>query len=295
MPKPAIRKGNPFAPSKVEDLIIKGMRGNRFEEKRQFGKFLGSQAAHCPRRAVKHFFTERRGSISPSSTGYMAIGNTIHEMITDALYKQGSLIFKEYKLPSLTSENSSWPNLRGVIDAIFFTHDDRIAAAEIKSCGNNLPAKPKRNAVLQAETYASVTGFPFYIVYFSRNVAHYTGELKLKAFELESSNEDLKRTLTKVCLAHLCAQDRVLPQIPLGYDAEGECRYCPFKSECWGSDSDKLETLSDAEVDIYYDLAYQMAEEIFMTRDNRRNGILHRISRDAVTEPQRKLADVSWD
>jgi len=210
-------------------------------------------------------------------------------MVTDALHKSGHLIFKEFKLPPTED-----PSIRGIIDAIFFGPSDKILAMEIKSCGN-LPAKPQSAHEMQALLYSALVGLDIVILYVSRKVAGYDGKLMLKSFDIETTKEAIIHALTQPCLAYFAYQDGVLPPIPAGFDREQDCRFCPFIEECWGEDEEELPEIDKDLLDELYDLAIERAEEIYDFREDRRNGVLKHIQRNASPEICRKLKSVSWD
>lgn len=289
MPKPVIRIGSPFSPSTIESVILDGMKGtanlHRDEE-----KFYAGDVVYCPRRAVKFLVTDRTASVAPSSHVYMKMGISIHGLITDAMHKSGALIFKEFRLPP-----SEKPDIRGIVDAIFFAPGNKIMGMEIKSCGK-LPAAPKEDHVAQAIIYSAITGLEFVMTYISRNVAGWDGKLMLKSFELECTERDMHQSLTKACLAHFAKQMGVLPPIPTGFTIDS-CGFCPFKDECWeeGGEPGLLPEATPAQIEELYELAEPRAKEILEGRGPRRNGIMKHIYRYASPAVQKKLDDVLGD
>jgi len=285
--KSPIRKGNPFKPSAVESLILRGMV-EVVSLSREERKFNASAVAWCPRRSVKYLFTSKKETVTPASKAYMTIGVAIHEMVTDALHKANRLIFKEYKLPPRTD-----PDIRGIVDAIFFGPDGRIMGMEIKSCGN-LPGSPRPEARAQATLYSALTGLDFVIVYVSRKVAGWEGKLMIKSFDLEATESDMFAALSKACLAHYASIEHVLPEIPPGFTRSSHCTFCPFVEECWEGEEEDIPTATMEQMEELYEKADRRASELILERDNSRSGILKHISRYASPEVRRKLESISW-
>lgn len=284
--KEVIRKGSPFAPSDVESLILRGMRGS-YSLRRYETKFYAGDAAHCPRRAVKFLTTERQGETTPASIMYMKVGVTIHDVVTDALHASKSLVFKELRLPP-----SEDPDLRGLIDAVLIVNNS-IVGLEIKSCGN-LPPKPKEDHLAQATTYAAISGFDMQILYVSRKVAGYDGKLMLKSFDLDLMPSEMIQVLEKICLAHYAYADGFLPPIPMGFSRDKNCGFCPFADECWEGAPEELPTATSETLEGLIDRAGVRAIQIFEDRSRRRNGILKHIMRNTTDEIREKLESLDW-
>jgi hypothetical protein len=285
--KDIIRKGVPFRASAVEDYILRGMTSTR-SMSRKGVKFYASDASHCPRRAVKFLVTDRDDVITPSSTAYMKIGTSIHEVVTDALFKSGRLIFKEFRLPQ-----SEAPDIRGIVDAIYFGIDDKIMGMEIKSCGN-LPGRPKEDHLNQALTYSALTGLDMVIFYFSRKVAGWDQKLMIKSFDVEASEDDMLAILSRICLAYFAHMDDVLPPIPPGFSMDADCRFCGFKDECWEGEEEDLPEAKSKHLNKLYDAAEVRAEELLEGRDKARNGILRHIQRSGTAAVRKKLEESAW-
>lgn len=282
--KPAIRKGKVFAPSGIESMILDGMRSTSSLH-RDGPKFYAGDVAHCPRRAVKFLTTDRNTTISPSSTVYMKLGNTIHEIISDALFKADALIFKEFRLPP-----SEDPDIRGIIDNIFFASGNKVMGMEVKSCGN-IPASPKRDHIDQATMYSAVVGLEFVVVYVSRKVAGFDGKLMIKSFELECTERDMLNALTKACLASYAHRDGVLPPIPTGF-TKADCGFCPFIDECWDEEPMILPEAKPAHVERLYEEAEARARVILGERVSRRNGIIKHLQRYTSPSVQKRLDEL---
>lgn len=281
-----IRKGNVLRPSAIETWVMKGMVETNSLRRDQV-KFNAS-GSYCPRQAVKHFHTTRKGTITPASRAYMTLGISIHDMVTDALYKTNRLIFKEFKLPLREK-----PDIRGVVDAIYFGADDKINGMEVKSCGN-LPRRPREEAEQQALIYSALTGLDFTILYLSRKVAGWDQKLMVKSFDVECSEEAMHNALTKVCIGYFAEAKGVLPEIPPTFKKDTHCRFCPFADECWDGEEEDKPTADTALMGQIWDKAEQRAGEILLEREDARSGILKHIQRHAPATVQKKLAKMVW-
>ena len=283
-----IRKGNPFKPSALEDKVLKGMVSKQSLH-REGSKFYASGAAFCPRQAVKYLVTKKSDKITPSSRAYMTIGIAIHEMITDALFKTNNLLFKEFRLPPHEE-----PDIRGLVDAIYFGPDDQIRGLEAKSCGN-LPGRPRDEHELQALVYAAMTGLDMTILYLSRKVAGYDGVLMMKSFDIECDEGSLHRAISRICIGHYSHEAELLPEMSPTFKRDSDCRFCPFQSECWDGDEEDLPTASHEVMMGIIDEAEGRAWEILEERDLRKTGILKHIQRHTSPEIARKMESLSWD
>lgn len=283
-----IRKGNPLKPNRIESIVLKGL-ADVSELRRPEGRFYCSDVGSCQRRAVKLLVTERREPISPASRAYMSIGITVHEMVSDALFKSNRLLFKEYKLPSMEE-----PDLRGMVDNVIFGPDDKIMGLEVKTCGA-LPPRPKEDHEMQVLLYSALTGFDFAILYISRKVAGWDGKLILRSFDIETDDGVLHSAMTRACIAHYAYMDGLLPEIPPTFTRDKNCRFCAFADECWEETEEDLPTADVAQMDGLYIRAELRAREIIDERFDRRTGIIKHIQRYATPDVQRKLKSISWD
>jgi hypothetical protein len=282
-----IRKGNPFKPTAIEGFVMKGM-SQATVLRRSEVKFNAGDAAECPRRAVKYLHTTRKGHISPASRAYMTIGIAIHEMVSDALYKTNRLIFKEFRLPPREK-----PDIRGIVDNILFGADDKIVANDVKSCGA-LPRRPRDGHELQVLTYSALTGLDFDILYVSRRVAGWDQKLMIKSFQVDCNDGAMHNTLSRICSAYFANAKGVLPDIPVGFEKDKDCRFCPFQDECWEGEAEDLPNASSKMMLQIWDKAEERAAEILLERDSARTGILKHIERHAPPNVQKKLSEISW-
>jgi hypothetical protein len=219
----------------------------------------------------------------------MTIGSAVHEMISDALFESNRLLFKEYKLPPMEE-----PDLRGMVDNIFFGPDDKILGLEVKTCGS-LPPRPREEHELQTLLYSALTGFDFIILYISRKVAGWDGKLILRSFEVEADDAVLHNAMTRACLAHYAWEENLLPEIPPTFTRDKDCRFCPFADECWEGVEEDLPTATSKQMNSLYIKAELRAREIIDQRDDKRIGILKHIQRYAPPEVQKKLRTIAWE
>lgn len=192
-------------------------------------KLFGGSAGHCARHS---FLVQKVGpdvidTFTPSSTMYMSIGTAVHETICDALFKQGVLMFKEYKLLP-----PRWLNLGGRVDAIVDIRGDGAPSlVEIKTCGRELPAGPSPEHSQQAQVYSLVTGIDeAYVLYVSREVGY--PEPKMVAHRVDTSEAALTYVARQLILATIGVNANLLPPIPASLLMK-DCKYCLFRSYCW--------------------------------------------------------------
>lgn len=239
-----IRVGNPIPKaSKLEGMIVSGMQSSGSAYNRG-DKIYSSDGATCPRRTVllsmqTQLFPDADSSFSASGNGYMRIGTAIHDIITDALSKEGALVAKEAQIGKLDDSL----NLRGYIDAIV-TVGDELHVLEIKSCGK-LPAAPSTQHIVQALLYSAATGLTPSILYFSRSVADFSGRIMMKHFPLTATtHDDYVVALGRVFFASMSYKRGQIPRIPYEFTAASdECKYCPFVQHCWEMPNVKIEDL----------------------------------------------------
>ena len=270
----------------LEHLIKKGMTEVAKYDRR--GRIYASGAAFCPRQTVFGSILTSTEIQSAASKGYMSIGSAIEEMITDALYKSDALLFKQYRLPDMGLD------MGGYIDAIVWS-DSKIRALEIKSC-SSIPSKPKPEHIAQALTYSSAIGMPISILYFSRSVANYNGELQMREFQLEFSNESMVSILFNICFSRLCITNNVAPPKPEGWNQK-ECGYCPFIPICWEGEDVPMDVLSGDERVKLMKRAKDMAENLASNEQVkiRRTGVLNFLEKNGSDFAKKLLKGSNWD
>lgn len=198
----------------------------------------GAGASYCPRQNFLNSKAyESRAQVTPASQLYMAIGSGIEKAVVEGLTRKNRLFFTNLYIPPMT------PKVAGKIDLVYFDQDDKIAIGELKSCGN-LPTKPKPVHEAQLMTYAAVAGYKrANLIYISRNVADPQGNVMIRAFELDLSEERLLGTLERIVLSQMAIEEGWLPDIPVTLK-KSDCVYCQFAKFCW----------KDEPLDVTYDI-----------------------------------------
>jgi hypothetical protein len=90
-------------------------------------------------------------------------------------------------------------------------------------------------------TYAAITGFPPIVFYFSRHVASFSGELKIREFSYHPSIDELQMVAFKVAYARLAIDERVVPDKPHDFVSGTKCGFCSWKGHCWGEEKHEFE------------------------------------------------------
>lgn len=211
------------------DVITDGLRKSEMQD--YDGRIHASSSGYCPRRGALEATYKGVRSYEATSALYFKMGIALEDVILDSLDNKKRLLFRQYHLPEIGI------NLGGKVDGIVI-HNGKLHCLEIKSCGATLPSKPDDEHLSQINIYSSVTGLPGLLLYVSRSVQHYSGELKLKLFDLGFS-VDMSKSLHNSAVAYFASKNLLLPEIPSYITSEKDCGYCPFKSICWQGELDK--------------------------------------------------------
>lgn len=208
----------------LSQTLLKGMVSSNPLRR---NKMYGGTAGGCGRHSVLMQLTDETDTFSASSALYMKIGSAVHEAVSDSLYAQGLLIFKEYRI-----KPPHWLNLGGYVDNVFMW-EGKVSLLEVKTCGG-LPASPKIEHVRQAQVYSLITGIDqTFIFYVSRNVGMPIP--KVTSFLVDTS--DLTYVANNLVLGHLGMVHKFIPSIPADFrPSHSTCQYCPFKTRCWEDD-----------------------------------------------------------
>lgn len=284
---PIVRKGWTGGDHSLVTTIIQGMRTHEGIHRDRARLFAGD-VAHCPRKAVLHHQvdTDTKVESVASSKLYMAIGSAVHEKVTDSLYAQGLLLFKEYRIPDLGL------SLGGYVDAIVL-FNGKIRNVEIKTCGR-LPNEPKLEHKHQALMYETVTGFRSIVLYVSRSVASWDGKVQMRALELNATPAERDQVLASAATAHYYSAAGVLPPIPSYLRSKVDCNYCPFAEICWGPVPSPSNPPTPAQREL---LAEQVARHVEAMRRNsaeRTNGILIHLAAHGTPHAKKLLTDTDW-
>lgn len=224
-----VRRGysNTSSEGSLLDYLYRGLRSQK-DVKRK-GRLWASQAPHCSRRGALTGVYEGTQITRPANQGYFSLGIAIENMILNAWDKNKLVITDQYRLPEVGL------NLGGKVDAVVLLNG-KLRIVEIKSCGDKIPTSGKREHLSQARFYSAVTGFPMYLFYFSRNVAHFNGKLKSTYFYEEFNKDTLQYTVHNAALARLSIDNTIIPEIGGNIRSIGDCGFCDFVGHCWKGD-----------------------------------------------------------
>lgn len=271
----------------VQSMVQKGLTSHEYVERN--GRLYASDAAYCPRQAVLN--SNQTGDvIRPAAfKAYVELGNKVEDLVIEALHNVGALLFKQYRLPDFGI------NLGGKIDAIVVING-HIRILEIKSCGE-LPTKPKPYQASQALMYSAVTGLKSSLVYFSRHVADYSGQLKIRQFDLDVTGDEAKGALWFSAYAEFANRRKVLPSIPSHITAKSHCGFCSFTDSCFGVEP--FPPVQHVTPAVHAELVAETNAFVddMMTPSkvqDRRNGILNFIMRNGSRATHEFLADKDW-
>lgn len=231
-------------------------------------KFFAKDVAHCSRQACMYLYQspEKEELYSAASALYMNMGTAAHETLAEAFKKANILVASEYHIPDLGL------NIGGRIDNLLMV-DGKLRILEIKTCGAQ-PSAVKPDHRLQVLVYAIATGIANPIVlYLSRDVADYTGALKLYEFEVNASQEELMAVATEMCLSYYSALTKKLPPVPVRFKTKSACGYCPFVDICWSGNEAPAETMNDETYLGVLKIAQTQAKQILDSMDKRREKI----------------------
>ncbi len=284
---PKITRGNPFGhATTLVGTIRHGMSSTKENDRN--GRIYASQASFCVRQAVlKSTNNEDLEIVTPTNAAYYALGITIEDLVINALTRQGALLYPQYKLPDIGL------NLGGYIDAIVMI-GGKIRVLEVKSCGV-MVTEPKPEHAAQAMVYSAVTGLPASLLYFSRHVAGFDGQLQIKEFPLIVTNDDARRTLFRVAYVHHAIEMGIIPDMPDYFTVEQDCGYCPFKENCWHNYPLPRPVVSPKQHLKITNAAKAIVDDLMDPSlvEKRRNGILRHIQQHG-SDAAKKLLRGDW-
>lgn len=284
-----VRRGRPAQIKNGMREVITNAMTYTYHVDRKTRMYAGD-AGFCSRLGILNGLHQGEETSNAAGALYMGIGSAIHKAITDGLADKQKLLFAEYKLPDIGL------NLGGYIDAIVYA-EDHIQILEIKSCGA-LPSVIKAGHRSQASVYSIVTGLPAQVIYVSRSVASYVGDVYIRAIPLNSTVEILQDVLFNVVYSHLSMRENTLGPVP-SHLTEPDCGYCRFKQICWhggsipesltlATDDKHIELLKEAK-EIVKQLTHP--DEIKM----RRNGVLKYLSENGSDAAKKLLTGTDWE
>lgn len=229
-----VRFGKRGMPCDLSELVRSGMTGSRVSNRK--GRLYASDSTFCARQGALSSSLEFDVPEPAEALAYKELGNKIEDLIIDSLHKKNAILFTQYVIPDVGL------NIGGKVDGIIVV-DNKIRVLEIKSCGQ-LPGEPKLQHRAQALFYSAVTGLPASILYMSRNVAGFAGNILLREFKLDDLVEERAATVYRVALAHEANKAGLIPPRPYEITSEEQCGFCNFKSLCWHNQRQEGVTLA---------------------------------------------------
>jgi hypothetical protein len=262
----------------------------RSEMQNYDGRIHASSSGYCSRRGALEATYKGMRKYEAKSALYFKLGLALEDSVLDALDSQKRLFFRQYHLPEIGI------NLGGKVDGIVL-HNGKLHCLEIKSCGSTLPTKPDDEHLTQINIYSAVTGLPGLLLYVSRTVQDYNGNLKLKLFDL-GFNADMGKSLRSSALAYFASKNELLPDIPDHITSEKDCGYCNFKNLCWQFEvSPVLQPMTPTENEQINAAADKFISNFMQVSElkKRRNGVLKFLSENGNKTAKFYLAGESWD
>lgn len=254
--------------STVESFLVDSMHDSYTLQGRPH--LYGAGASYCVRQNFLNSKAyEAQAHVTPASQLYMAIGSGVEKAVVEGLTRKNRLFFTNLYVPPME------PKVAGKIDLVYLDQNDLISIGELKTCGN-LPTKPKPVHEAQLMTYAAVGGYKHAnLVYISRNVANASGNVAIRAFEMDLTEERLVGTLERIVLSQMAIDEGWLPDVPVTF-RKSDCAYCQFFKFCW----------NDQPLDVTYDV---LPPDI---RDEKRHLIEQRARQLYAEAPQRYVASL---
>ena len=280
-----IRRGRPEGKG-IEATIASGLTSQ--QNIRPNGRLYASIVGFCSRKGMLSATNEESQIISASSVVYMRMGEEMENIVIDSLYKKRVLLFKQYNLPNIGL------NLGGKVDAIVLDNN-KVRAVEIKSCGQ-IPTQQKPGHRQQALLYEAVSGLPSSVLYFSRTVADYHGQLKLKNIPSNPTDRELQMVIYNAAYAHEAIQMGVVPPKPAL--SEQDCKFCPFIDFCYHGR--EIEGKQVATPDQHYELSQIALERTTEIMDpdavrERRIGVIKFLSENGNNHARKLFENTDWE
>lgn len=272
------------------DVITDGLTRSEYQD--FDGRIHASTSGYCARRGALEASYKGTKVYEAKSALYFKLGIALEESLLDALDSRKRLFFRQYHLPE------TGINLGGKVDGIVL-HNGKLHCLEIKSCGSTLPSKPELEHLSQINIYSAVTGLPGLLLYASRSVQDFRGDLKLKLFDLGFNTDDCSKSLESSAVAYFASKNNLLPEIPEHITSEKNCGYCSFKNICWQFELDKspLTPMSESELEAVTGASNKFIENYMQMTEikKRRNGVLKFLSENGNKTAKFYLAGESWD
>lgn len=284
-----VTKGRGAIDKSLESIITKSLsfvQEGRSDER--IGRLYASSVGYCARRGAFQATSREPNVISASGRVYMHIGEKVEDLVVLSLEKEGVLLFTQYALPDIGL------NLGGKIDGIVFING-KIRALEIKTCGK-LPNIQKPEHRAQALLYEAVTGIPSSVLYLSRNVANYRGELQVIDIQSNPTKDELRNVIYNTALAYYSIRAGVAPSKPVSF-TESNCRYCSFKPVCWSHGEPPMPFPDPEQLVKISRKALRKTNELMDPEavKKRRHGVLKFISKFGNANAKKVLKGTDWN
>lgn len=252
MTKSIIRKGSRVRGSGLVRHIVGGLKTENIRKARY--RLFAGDAGWCPRKSALFSLREGVNTGNAASEFYMSIGTAVHRTIQRALEVSKVMVESERRL----DYKIAGVGISGFIDGIL-NLEDELKILEIKTCGANPPGRPKKEHFRQAMVYALLSGvYEIIILYFSRSVAQWSGELILAEFEVQATQEELKTTAHLLATSVVATKMKIIPDIPAHITSSHDCGFCPFAKLCWGDSPTKFPKVPKA----FYDKVDKVENEL---------------------------------
>lgn len=271
---------------KLENVIVSGMKS--VKRTNQNGRMYASTSGFCERQTALSMTFDGDTEYESASSGYFEVGLAIESVVLKALRQENTLLFSQLETPDIGL------NLGGKIDGVYRLDNDKIRLLEIKSCGA-LPSKPSSEHLAQANLYTAITGLPATLLYFSRNIANFAGEIQMRKFELDTQS-DIYNSMFKAIYGKVCADKGLMPDIPDEITKPGHCGFCRFKNICWDFEPSHLESMSNSEISENYHLTKELTDDMMseVKLEQRRNGVLKHLMQYGTSYAKDLLTDTDW-
>lgn len=169
-----------------------------------------------------------RMDLTPESTLYFAVGNSIHDAIRKALEQSKVLVANEVRI--------TFGPIHGFIDDIIISAETGgLKIIDVKTCGQ-LPNRIKSGQGEQLLLYALLTGISeASIVYVSRNVANFNG-LMLKEIPALINGQAMEKVARVIAESLVYSERHLVVGRPEYRLTRETCGWCPFKDNgCYGT------------------------------------------------------------
>lgn len=229
----SIKKG--IGKTSIESMFLDSLKRKVSVDRREN---IYPSDCFCPR---KNFLMSKREQTvfrPPESSIFMNYGNMIESLISEGLETKGTPFVNNYAI----KPDETW-NISGKIDFIIMENGEPVLI-ELKTC-YPIPKKPRAEHTNQALVYSAYTGITnVHLVYAKRLTK--SGTFDIKSFDISPKQKKLHGVVTNIFFSQRMIKEDILPSIPGNFSEDKECRFCHFKSFCWGDEKLKeFDSVSD--------------------------------------------------